>query len=72
MLKVSEKLLNDEFYVPLSSSLMLMQSILKSIFKESQRRLLLTVIAQINMLICLISDILDCNLIERGLFKKKV
>ena len=58
---VSETLLNDEFYVPLSSTLMLMQSLLKSIFEESQRRLLLTVIAQINMLICLISDIMDCK-----------
>ena len=65
---VSETLLNDEFYVPLSSTLMLMQSLLKSIFEESQRRLLLTVIAQINMLICLISDIMDCKQIERGLF----
>ena len=47
---------------------MLMQSLLKSIFEEGQRRLLLTVIAQINILICLLGDIMDCKLIERGLF----
>ena len=49
-----------------------MQSLLKTIFEESQRHILLTVIAQINMLICLLSDIRDFNLIDRGLFQIRV
>ena len=48
-----------------------MQSLLKRLYVDSQRRLLLMVIAQINLLICILSDIMDCRLIEKGYFKKR-
>ena len=51
---------------------MLMQSLLKTIVEESQKRLLLIITAQINMMICLLSDITDCKLIRMGQFKQRL
>ena len=61
-------MLSEEIHVPLTSTLMLLQSLSKTVV-ETHKRLLLIVISQINMLICLISDVMDCKLIQMGQFK---
>ena len=45
-----------------------MQSLLSAIIIESQRRIFLQIIEQINMLICLVRDTIDLKMIENGNF----
>ena len=56
--------LSHEFRAPLSSTLMLLEALLQSIKEESLRQIILMVISQINMLLCLVNDILDIKMIE--------
>ena len=41
---------------------------LESIIEEHKRRTILIMISQINLLICLVNDILDMKMIEQGKF----
>ena len=60
--------LSHEFRAPLSSTLMLLEALLQSIKEESLRQIILMVISQINMLLCLVNDILDIKMIEQNKF----
>ena len=58
--------LSHEFRAPLSSILMLMESLLSKVVIEAQRKMICLMIAQINLLVCLVNDILDMKMIEQG------
>jgi len=57
---------SHEFRTPLSSNLMLLQSLLQMTLDETQRGIILIMISQINLLVCLVNDILDLKMIEQG------
>ena len=67
-LTLSQMTLSHEFRSPLTSILMLLQSMLQSIIDEQKRRTIILIISQINLLICLVNDILDMKMIEQGKF----
>ena len=60
--------LSHEFRTPLSSSLMILESMLEFSMQEACRRLILLLISQVNLLLCLVNDMLDLKLIEMGEF----
>jgi len=50
---------------------MLLESLLSNIVDEANRHIILVVIQHINLLLCLVNDLLDLNMIERGIFTRK-
>lgn len=63
-LNLSQMTLSHEFRAPLSSTLMLLEALFQDINEEALRKIILMVISQINMLLCLVNDILDLKMIE--------
>ena len=63
--------LSHEFRAPLSSTLMCLESLYESIANSSSRKIILVVICQMNLLLCLINDILDLKMIEQDKFTTK-
>ena len=56
--------ISHEFRTPLSTSLMLLESILRSpALGESTYQKLSLIVSQLNMLLCLVNDVLDMKLI---------
>ena len=70
-LTLSQMTLSHEFRAPLGSTLMLLESLLRTIVDEAQRRIIGIVISQINLLICLVNDILDIKMLQKGKFMTK-
>ena len=60
--------LSHEFSTPLTSTLMILESIIQTPLSESLRNSIMIVISQINLLLCLVNDILDLKMIEQGKF----
>ena len=56
--------LSHEFRSPLQSCLMILDSILSKSLDEVMRNALLLIIGQINLLLCLVNDILDMKMIS--------
>ena len=69
---MSEMTLSHEFRSPLGSTLMLLETLLQTTIAESARLIILLVISQINLLICLVNDILDLKLIEQNRFVTRI
>ena len=67
-LNLSQMTLSHEFRSPLSSCLMLLENLLKIVQEEAWRKTLLVLIAQINLLLCLVNDILDMKMISQDKF----
>ena len=63
-LTLNQMTLSHEFRAPLSSILMILEGLLQSILDSSMREKILIVIAQINLLICLVQDMLDYKMFE--------
>ena len=63
--------MSQDFRAPLSSVLMLLESLLQMMLDEVQKQIVDIVIQQINLLVCLVNDLLDMKLIEQGSFEKK-
>ena len=61
--------LSHEFRAPLTSMLMILESLLTLLFEEYMRDKVLLVIAQINLLLCQVTDMLDLILMDQGKFK---
>ncbi len=70
-LNLSQMTLSHEFRAPLSSTLMLLESLLSSIKDEQLRQMIMTVISQINLLLYLVNDILDMKMLRQKKFIKK-
>ena len=64
----SHLVVSHEFRSPLTSSLMLLESLLLSDLVTAVRGVVLIVISQINLLISLVNDQFDLHLIEEGKF----
>ena len=63
--------ISHEFRTPLASSLMFLESLLGEQMTTQARHLIKIVISQINLLLCLVNDILDLKLIEEDKFVPK-
>ena len=61
-------IVSHEFRSPLTSTLMLLETLLNSVAAESTRQVILVVIAQMNLLLCLVNDILDLKMIQSNRF----
>ena len=71
-LNMSQLTLSHEFRSPLSSTLMLLESLLAGVKDENHRQMIRMVIAQINLLICLVNDILDLKMLDQNKFEAKI
>ena len=60
--------LSHEFRSPLNSTLMLLESLLSRIFDEALQKMITVLISQINLLLCLVNDILDMKMIDEDKF----
>ena len=67
-LNLSQMTLSHEFRAPLSSTLMLLESLLLKCEDETHRQIIRMVISQINLLICLVNDLLDLKMLDQGKF----
>ena len=63
--------LSHEFRAPLTSILMILECLLSQIFDKLMREKICLVIAQINLLLCLVSDMLDLKMLEKGVFNSR-
>ena len=70
-MSLNQMTLSHEFRAPLGSTLMLLESLLRSVLDEAQKRLIVIVVSQINLLICLVNDILDLKMVQKGQFVPK-
>ena len=68
MLSIRQMTLSHEFRTPLSSSLMVLEQLLQYELKDQCRRLVLLIVSQINLLLCLVNDMLDLKMIEMDKF----
>ena len=68
MLQIRQMTLSHEFRTPLASILMVLENILQFKLENDGRRLILLVISQVNLLLCLVNDMLDLKMIEMGRF----
>ena len=69
---MSKATLKKDFHIPLSASLMIIQSLLAQMINDGQRRLLLVVTLQINLIVCMLSDMIDYHAILFNQFSKNV
>ena len=66
---LSPERLQTEVCTPLSSVLMILQSLMQVVAQMHARSLVLSVISQVNMLIFMFSNILDRRMIKLGEFR---
>ena len=50
---------------------MILESLLWQVFDEAMRKTILVIIGQINLLLCLVNDILDMKMIDQDRFIKR-
>ena len=67
-LSLSQMTLSHELRAPLSSILMILETVLQNLAKEALRETICVVISQVNLLLCLVTDMLDLKLLEQGKF----
>ena len=64
--------LSHEFRSPLGSCLMLLESLLSRVKDKVMRDILLTIVSQINLLLCLVNDILDIKMMAEDKFVSRM
>ena len=66
--------ISHEFRTPLGTSLMLLEQILsnKSLKDEGTFQMLTLIVSQLNLLLCLVNDVLDIKLIRMNRFEAKI
>ena len=60
--------LSHEFRSPLQSCLMILESLLCKVLDDAMRSTILVLIGQVNLLLCLVNDILDMKMIDQDRF----
>jgi len=60
--------MSHEFRTPLSTSLMFLEGMIVNMEDPEQIRVITLVTTQLNLLLCLVNDVLDIKLIEAGKF----
>lgn len=63
--------ISHEFRTPLASSLMMLENLLAEVITKQATNIIKIIISQINLLLCLVNDILDLKLIEENKFVPK-
>ena len=58
--------ISHEFRTPVSNALMILEQLLEGTLEKSIREILVLVFVQLNMLLCLVNDILDIKMISSG------
>ena len=66
-----QMIISHEFRTPLSTCLMFLESLLNEHLSAAGQRLIKIIISQVNLLLCLVNDILDLKLIEEKKFVNK-
>ena len=56
---LSQLTLSHEFRAPLSSTLMMLEGMLQTLVDQALRQIIFIVISQMNLLLCLVNDLLD-------------
>ena len=64
--------ISHEFRTPLATSLMFIEQILEYTLEDSIRKVLVLINMQLNMLLCLVNDILDIKMINQGVYAPKI
>ena len=64
--------MSHEFRTPLSTSLMFLEGMSGSIKDPEQIQVIALITTQLNLLLCLVNDVLDIKLIEAGKFEPKM
>lgn len=64
--------MSHEFRTPLSTSLMFLEGMIVNMKDPEQIRVITLVTTQLNLLLCLVNDVLDIKLIETGKFESKM
>ena len=68
----SQTMLSHELRTPLTTSLMILESLLNTFnLSLPARQLILVIISQINLILCLVNDMLDLKLMDEGKFVAK-
>ena len=60
--------ISHEFRTPLTTTLMFLESLIVEHLSQSGQKLIKLITMQINLLLCLVNDILDIKLIEEDKF----
>ena len=61
---MSQVTMSHEFRAPLTSTLMMLEGMLAKLTDENLRKITLIVVSQMNLLLCLVNDLLDLKMIE--------
>ena len=64
--------ISHEFRTPLGTSLMFLDTLQKHNLPKMADGLVNLVISQLNLLLCLVNDVLDIRLIQEGKFQQKI
>ena len=64
--------MSHEFRTPLSTTLMFLERMSGSVKDPEQIRVIALITTQLNLLLCLVNDVLDIKLIEAGKFEPKM
>ena len=63
--------ISHEFRTPLGTSLTFLEDLMKKNFDKQTMSVLQLIISQLNMLLCLVNDILDLKMIEAGKYEPR-
>ena len=63
--------ISHEFRTPLSTSLMFLANLLETNLPQGTISVIQLIVSQLNLLLCLVNDVLDMKLIQEGVFKPK-
>ena len=63
--------ISHEFRTPLSTSLMFLESILNEVMSQNMKSMLHLIICQLNMLLCLVNDVVDIKMIMLEKYEPK-
>ena len=64
--------ISHEFRTPLSTSLMLLEQLMQSDMSNKAKSIILIIISQLNLLLCLVNDVLDIKMINQGQYQPKI
>ena len=68
---MSQATVSDDVKMPLTSILMLLESLAKICMDYTQNKIIQVIVSQVNLLLCLFNDMIDLKLIENGHFETR-
>lgn len=70
-MNLNQMTLSRKFRTPLTSTLMILESLYTKVVDQAIRRTIMVVISEVNLLICLVNDLLDLKFIENAQYVAK-